>query len=73
MLDLLQDVHFPLNLLSSYATPAGLTLPLLDELGRVFSTCTFLFAALDNGKLPAADTKEEKRSLLVISLDVFLI
>lgn len=57
VLELLKDVHFPLNLLSSYATSAGPTLALLDELGCIFDACTLLYTAFDNSKLPTADTK----------------
>lgn len=57
--DLLQDAHLPLHLLPSHASPAGPALPLLDELGCVLETRALLFAPLDNGKLPAVDTKEE--------------
>lgn len=59
VLDLLQDVHFPLDLLSSHTTSAGPTLPLLDELGCVFDARALLYAAFDNRKLPTADTKEK--------------
>lgn len=56
--DLLQDAHLPLHLLPSHASPAGPALPLLDELGRVLEARALLFALLDDGKLPAVDTKE---------------
>lgn len=63
VLDLLQDVHLPLDLLSSHATPAGPALPLLDELGGVFDARASVLAAFDDGKLPAGDANaEEKQS-----------
>lgn len=62
MQDLLQDVHLPLDLLSSHTSPAGPTLPLLNELGRVFDTRAFLFAAFDYCKLPAAERKKKKKT-----------
>lgn len=58
--DLLQDVHLPLDLLSPHATPAGPTLPLLDELGCIFDACTLVYTAFDDRKLPTAETKEGK-------------
>ena len=69
VLELLQDVHFPLNLLSSYTTSADSTLALLDELGCIFNTWALLYAALNNCKLPTADTKEkENRHYLMLWL-----
>lgn len=59
MRDLLQDVHFPLDLLSPYTTSADATLTLLDEFGRIFDACSSLFTAFDDRKLPTVDTKEE--------------
>lgn len=59
VLDLLQDVHLPLDLLSLHAAAAGPALPLLDELGGVFDACAFVRAAFDDRKLPAADTNGE--------------
>lgn len=64
--DLLQDAHLPLHLLPSHASPAGPALPLLDELGCVFKARALLFAPFDDGKLPAADTKEVGRELWAI-------
>lgn len=65
VLELLQDAHFPLDLLSSYTSSAGPTLALLDELGCIFSACALLYAALDYCKLPTADTKEKKTLTLL--------
>lgn len=56
VLDLLQDVHLPLDLLALHAAAAGPALPLLDELGGVFDARAFVLAAFDDRKLPAADT-----------------
>lgn len=66
--DLLQDAHLPFHLLPSHSSPAGPALPLLDELGCVFEAAALLFAALDDGKLPAADTKEGGRCGPFVSL-----
>ena len=68
VLDLLQDVHFPLNLLSSYTPSAGPTLSLLDEFGCIFDTCTLLYTAFDDSKLTTADTKEEKKTPASLSV-----
>lgn len=62
VLDLLQDVHLPLDLLSFHAAPACPALPLLDELGGVFDARASVLAAFDDGKLPAADTNAEENS-----------
>lgn len=56
VLDLLQDVHLPLDLLSFHAASAGPALPLLDELGGVFDAHDLVLAAFDDGKLAAVDT-----------------
>lgn len=61
MLELLQDAHLSLNLLSFHTSSAGPTLALLDELGCKFGACALLCAALDYCKLSTADTKETKR------------
>lgn len=53
VLDLLQDVHLPLDLLSFHAASAGTALPLLDELGGVFDARASVLTAFDDGKLPA--------------------
>lgn len=66
MLELLQDVHFPLNLLSSYTTPACPTLALLDELGCIFNARTLLYAAFDNCKLPTANHKRRQKKTLTL-------
>lgn len=58
MLELLQDVHFPRNLLSFHTPSAGPAQALLDELGRVLIACALLYASLDNRKLPTADKRE---------------
>lgn len=55
--DLLQDAHLPLHLLPPHAPPAGQALTLLDELGGVLEAGALLFASLDDGKLPAVDTR----------------
>lgn len=68
VLELLQDVHLPLNLLSSHTPSAGPTLTLLNELGCKFCPRALLFAALDDCKLPAADTKETLRLITVLLL-----
>lgn len=64
VLELLQDAHFPLNLLSSYTSPAGPTLTLLDELGSIFGAGALLFAAFHYRKLPTANKKEKKKQVL---------
>lgn len=56
VLDLLQDVHLPLDLLSFHAASAGPALPLLDELGGVFDAHHLVLAAFDDRKLAAVDT-----------------
>lgn len=55
VLDLLQDVHLPLDLLSFHAASAGPALPLLDELGGVFDARHLVLAAFDDRKLPAVE------------------
>lgn len=55
VLDLLQDVHLPLDLLSFHAASAGPALPLLDELGGVFDAHRLVLAAFDDGKLAAVE------------------
>lgn len=63
VLDLLQDVHLPLDLLSFHAASAGPALPLLDELGGVFDARAPVLTAFDDGELPAEDADaEEDRS-----------
>lgn len=55
VLDLLQDVHLPLDLLSFHAASAGPALPLLDELGGVFDARDLVLAAFDDRKLAAVE------------------
>lgn len=57
MLELLQDAHFPLNLLFFHTPSADPTQALLDELCCIRIAGALLDAALDNCKLPTADTK----------------
>lgn len=57
VLDLLQDVHLPLDLLPLHAASAGPALPLLDELGGVFDAHDLVLAAFDDGKLAAVEEK----------------
>jgi len=66
VLELLQDVHFPLNRISFYAASTGPTLALLDELGCIFDACTSFYTTFDNCKLPTADTKEEKKTQILL-------
>lgn len=67
VLDLLQDVHLPLDLLSFHAAPAGPALPLLDELGGVFDAHLFVLTAFDDCELATADAKTEKKTLVQIT------
>lgn len=63
VLDLLQDVHLPLDLLPPHSSRTGHALTLLDKLGGEFQTGAFLSALLDDGELPAeAQTEERRRS-----------
>lgn len=56
VLELLQDVHLPLDLLAPHTASAGPILALLDELGGVLDTRALLRATLDHCKLTTAET-----------------
>lgn len=62
VLDLLQDVHLPLDLLSFHAASAGPALPLLDELGGVLDARASVLTALDDRKLAAAEANAGENS-----------
>lgn len=53
VLDLLQDLHLPLDLLPPHPPRAGQALPLFDELGGKLQASALLPALLHDGKLPA--------------------
>lgn len=53
LLNLLQDVHLPLDLLPPHPSRAGHALPLLDELGGERQPRALLSALFHDGKLPA--------------------
>lgn len=61
MLDLLQDLHLPLDLLSFHTASAGPALPLLDELGGVFDARASVLTAFDDCKLPAGESKRRTK------------
>lgn len=52
-----QDAHLPLDLLPAHTAPAGLALPLLDELGCVLQPGALLPALLHDGKLATVGTQ----------------
>lgn len=61
VLELLQDAHFPHDLLSTHTSPAGMIQALLDEFSCIHIACALLCAVLDNSKLPTVDTKDTLR------------
>ena len=63
VLNLLQDVHLPLDVLAPHASRAGHALTLLDELGSKVQTRAFLSALLHDGKLPAETQRRNHTGL----------
>ena len=61
MLNLLQDVDLPLDLLPPHSSRARHALTLLDELGGKFQTRALLSALFDDGKLPADVQKRREK------------
>lgn len=62
MLNLLQDVDLPLDLLPPHSSRARHALTLLDELGGKFQTRALLSALFDDGKLPADVQKRREKT-----------
>lgn len=56
-----QDAHLPPDLLPAHTPPAGLSLPLLDELGCVLQPRALLSALLHDGELAAVGTQTHTR------------
>ena len=59
VLDLPQDVDLTLDLLAANPPPTGRQPTLFYELGSVFNTCALLLALTDDGKLSAAEGKDQ--------------
>lgn len=55
MLDLLQDAHFPLNVLLGHPTPTRLASTLLDELCSILISCALLTTFPHHGKLTTGE------------------
>ena len=68
VLDLPQDVHLALNLLTAHATAAGRQAAPLDELGGVILARALVLALADDGKLPAV---EEDTNIVYTAEDFF--
>lgn len=51
MLDLLQDVHLPLDVLPAHPPPTRLAAPLLDKLGGEFGSGAPVSTSSDHGEL----------------------
>lgn len=60
VLDLLQDLHLPLDLLPPHPPRAGQALALFDELGGKLQAGALLAALLHDGKLPTVPHRTKK-------------
>lgn len=60
VLDLAQDVDLAFDLFAAHSPPAGRQPPLLDKLGCVLDACALLLALTNDGKLSAAERKDQR-------------